>query len=70
MGHFEPYGCNDKGEAIFAYRLTEADVADILMASLMHDGSPDGQAERAAFLASLADGSITIDFDRNAADEP
>lgn len=63
MGHFEPYGVNDRGEVIFAYRLTEADVADILMASLMYDGSPDGQAEYAALLASLPDGSITVSFD-------
>lgn len=56
----EPVGFTAAGELITAFRLTEADVADIGMAGELYAASPDGQSHYRSCLDSLEPGSIEI----------
>lgn len=49
----EPCGFTADGKLITAYRFTEADVADIGMASEMYAASPDGRERIRRFMDDL-----------------
>ena len=50
----------------FALRFTEAEKARISMAQEMYEASPDWQRQYEEFMASLPDGSLTVDFSQEA----
>ncbi len=57
----EPVGFTADGKLITAYRFTEADVADIGMASDLHAASPAGRAAYEQFLDGLPTVSLTVE---------
>lgn len=59
----EPVGFTEDGKLITAYRLTEADKADIFMANEMYSASPECQEQWRAALESLPTTSGTFSFD-------
>lgn len=56
----EPVGFTADGKLITAYRFTEADVADIGMASEMYAASPEGQERMRQFMDGLPDATGTF----------